>query len=199
MGAGLVVCFSGRIGSGKSSVTQTLANALRWPRASFGDYVRARVADRGGDPSSRKELQNLGQMLVETDPSGFAAAVLQARGYKRGADLLVDGIRHVAIQETIARLVSPSPAFLIHLAADDFHVRHRIEHRTAGLADLPRAEGHAVEAEVRSSLPSIASVVIDANVPLHVVLDRCLTAIERFGAPPQAIANARAFISSVEE
>jgi dephospho-CoA kinase len=101
MGAGLVVCFSRRIGSGKSSVTQTLANALRWPRASFGDYVRARVADRGGDPSSRKELQNLGQMLVETDPSGFAAAVLQARGYKRGADLLVDGIRHVAIKRRL--------------------------------------------------------------------------------------------------
>jgi cytidylate kinase len=199
MGAGLVVCFSGRIGSGKSSVTQTLANALRWPRASFGDYVRARVAERGGDPSSREELQNFGQTLVETDPSAFAAAVLQAGGYQKGADLLVDGIRHVSIQGAIARLVAPSPAFLIHLAADDLHVRERVERRTAGLADLPRAEGHAVEADVRSSLPSIASVVIDANAPSHVVLDQCLTAIERFGAPSQAIANARAFISSIEE
>jgi hypothetical protein len=84
MGAGLVVCFSRRIGSGKSSVTQTLANALRWPRASFGDYVRARVAERGGDPSSRKELQNLGQTLVEADPSGFAAAVPTGRGLQKG-------------------------------------------------------------------------------------------------------------------
>jgi cytidylate kinase len=198
MSTGLVVCFSGRIGSGKSSVTQTLANALRWPRASFGDYVRARLAERGGDPTSREELQNLGQALIEADPQGFATAVLRAAGNQQGFDLLVDGIRHVSIQATIAMLVAPSRAFLIHLAADDLQVRQRVEHRADGLTDLARAERHSVESELRLSLPGMANSVIDANAPLDVVLGDCLSAIERFGASSQTVANARAFVSFIE-
>ena len=83
MNAGLVICFSGRIGSGKSSVTKALANALHWRRASFGDYVRARVAEQGGDPASREDLQNLGQALVEANPEAFAVAVIHAAGYEQ--------------------------------------------------------------------------------------------------------------------
>ena len=109
----------------------------------------------------------------------------------------MDGIRHGCIQEKIAALVAPSPAFLIHLAADDEHVQQRVGSRGA-LGDLNRAEVHAVEAELRSSLPHIADRVINANAPLPVVLNQCLTAIEQFGAPALKVARARAALSTMK-
>src|SRR3982751_2032964 len=73
---GIVVSFAGRIGSGKSSVSNVLAEALGWPRAGFGDYLRDELRRRGGDMASRQALQDLGQSFVEVDPEAFCRSVL---------------------------------------------------------------------------------------------------------------------------
>src|SRR4051794_36648427 len=96
--AGLVVCFAGQIGSGKSSVSRRLGEALAWPRAAFGDYLRAELGRCGGAPESREQLQDLGQRLVDEDPSRFCSSVMSSNGFKPGGDLLLDGVRHVEIQ-----------------------------------------------------------------------------------------------------
>ena len=62
--SGLVACFAGKIGSGKTSVTNVLARGLQWRRVGFGDYVRAELARRGGDPDVRKDLQDLGRVRL---------------------------------------------------------------------------------------------------------------------------------------
>ena len=170
---GLVVSFSGRIGSGKSSVTAALAAKLGWPRAGFGDYLRAEIARRGGNPESREALQDLGQALVERDPEAFCAAVLENVGYKRGDDLLVDGIRHVDIHRIITRLVSPSSARLIYLAADDTVRIERVVTRARDQHDFQRAEGHRVEAELIAALPAAADQVLSALVPLTDLIQQC--------------------------
>jgi dephospho-CoA kinase len=69
----LLLCFSGQIGSGKSSVTTAISAALGWRRAGFGDYLRSEIARLGGDPNDRKALQNLGQKLVEDDSAAFCS------------------------------------------------------------------------------------------------------------------------------
>lgn len=187
----LIVCFSGRIGSGKSSVIGALSNALKWQRAGFGDYLRRRITEQGGDASSRQALQDLGQSLVESDPDAFCLAVLQFGKYREGASLLVDGIRHVDIYRRIVRLTAPACVRLIHLEADDTQIAGRVAARAHGSADLPRAEGHPVEAELAQSLPSIADVIIDANQPLPTVFDDCIDAIVSFGLPHKAAVVAR--------
>jgi cytidylate kinase len=37
----LLLCFSGQIGSGKSSASIAVAEALGWKRTGFGDYLRS--------------------------------------------------------------------------------------------------------------------------------------------------------------
>src|ERR1700730_12449035 len=167
---GLVVCFSGRMTSGKTSVIEALAQRLRWRRAAFGAYVRAQLARQGGDPASREALQNLGQSLVDKDPEGFVRAELRSAGFTPGDNLLVDGVRHVDIQTLIANLVQPSRTFLIHLAVDDAHAYARAEGRSQGRVEVVRAEDHRVENDLRQALPSIADQVIDATAPLEAVI-----------------------------
>lgn len=89
----VLVCFSGQIGSGKSSVSVAVATALGWSRTGFGDYLRAQIVQAGGDPHSRETLQDLGQRLVEADPEEFCRSVLNDGGFRPGEDFLIDGVR----------------------------------------------------------------------------------------------------------
>jgi hypothetical protein len=164
---------------------------VNWPRAGFGDYLRNRIKEQGGDPSSRQALQDLGQSLVESDPDAFCLAVLQFGKYRPSADLLVDGIRHVDIYRRVVRLTAPASVRLIHLAADDSQIIDRVATRQNESADLSRAERHPVEADLAESLPSIADVIMDANQPLPVVLDTCIDALVSFGVPDSTIMAVR--------
>jgi dephospho-CoA kinase len=167
--------------SGKTSVTKALAQGLRWPRVAFGDYVRAQLVQRSGDPTSREAMQNLGQRLVDEDAEGFVREVLRSSGFRPGENLLVDGVRHVDIQTLIAKLVQPSRAFLIHLAVDDAHAHARAAGRSQFRAEVAQAEAHRVESDIREALPKQADQVIDATAPLETVIAACLDAIETFG------------------
>lgn len=173
----LLVCFSGQIGSGKSSVSHAVAEALGWQRTGFGDYLRAEIERAGGDPSSRQALQDLGQQRVETDAEEFCRAVLEAGGFVPGTDFIVDGIRHYDIFRILERLAAPTSARLLFLGANESTRLARIEARTDS-ADFERAEGHGVEAELRNELPMKADAVIDANQPFLEVVSKCLAAIE---------------------
>lgn len=192
---GAVVCVAGKIGIGKTTITSALASCLRWPRAGFGDYVRLQVAARGGDPTSRRELQDFGQHLVASDPAGFTRAVLESSNYRPGGDLLVDGLRHVVILRLLADIVAPSRLCLIYLAADDATRDARVRARSVHVSD--GAMGHAVEADLETELPSLANAVIQADATIRVVLENFLKAIENCGARPDVVASARTRIDDV--
>lgn len=177
---GLVVAFSGRIGSGKSSVAVALADELGWPRAGFGDYLRSEIARRGGDPDSRQALQDYGQSLVEDDPEAFCAAVMASAGFLPGGNLLLDGIRHVAIYRIVQRLVSPSTSRLIYLAADEAVRVERVLTRGRADEDLARAEQHQVEAELVEALPAAADQVLSAQAQLNDLVNACRGLIEEW-------------------
>jgi dephospho-CoA kinase len=180
MSPGLVACFSGHIGSGKSSVTHVLAQALQWKRAGFGDYVRTRVREQGGNPDSREALQDLGQKLVESDPDAFCRAVLTSGGFSPGENFLLDGIRHVDIYRRVQRLVAPSRTVLIHLSVDEVKARRRVASRDGSVDDLERARAHRVEADVQESLPAIADLIVDAAPTVDGVAAEILNAIRRW-------------------
>jgi cytidylate kinase len=189
--AGLVVCFAGKIGSGKSSVSRRLGEGLAWPRAAFGDYLRAEICRLGGDPDSREQLQDLGQRLVEEDSSQFCSAVMTSSGFAPGGDLLLDGIRHVEIQRIVAELARPSQTKLIYLAASEDERLRRVAGRVDGAGDFVRASTHRVETELETSLPKIADILIDGAAPLDEVVNQCLSALASFGLGPEIIATAR--------
>lgn len=189
--SGVVACFSGSIGAGKSSVTHVLADALQWRRAGFGDCLRARILRMGGNPDSRQELQDLGQQLVESDPDAFCREVLASGEFTPGGNLLLDGMRHVDIYRRVQRLVAPSHAVLLHLSIDAAAARKRVQSRDGNIGDLDRARTHRVEAELAASLPSIADRVIDAMPSVHEISDHVLTVLAALGVCPEAINQAR--------
>jgi cytidylate kinase len=187
---GFVICFAGQIGSGKSSVTRCLATALEWPRVAFGDYVRAELARRGGDPTSRDALQDLGQELVDADPRSFCAVVLASAGFKPGGDLLLDGVRHIAIQHIVSDLARPSVTKLLYLATGEQERLKRVASRTGEGKTFARASTHRVEADLYTSLPATADRSIDASAPLAQVVSRCLATLQELGVDPAQIAHA---------
>jgi len=171
----VLVCFSGQIGSGKSSVSVAVATALGWSRTGFGDYLRVGIVQAGGDPHSREALQ-LGQRLVEADPEEFCRSVLTDGGFKPGEDFLIDGVRHVTIFRILARIAAPSTARLLFLGADEALRLDRIADRP-DKDDFVRAATHRAEAELRDDLPALADKIVDASRPFGDVVADCTEAI----------------------
>lgn len=169
----LVVSFAGQIGSGKSSVSQSIATEMGWPCAVFSNYLRQIAKEQGKDSNSREILQDLGQTLVKADSREFCRAVLLDGGFSKDANMLVDGVRHVNIQRDIETLVAPASCKLIYLSAGNAERFTRVTHRLDGPRDFERAESHIVESELRDELPAIADVIIDAERDLHTVIAEC--------------------------
>jgi cytidylate kinase len=178
----LLLCFSGQIGSGKSSVSSAIAEALGWRRTGFGDYLRNEIARFGGDPSSRKALQDLGQSRVEGDPSAFCRDVLAAGGFQPGDDFVIDGIRHVGIFEILSIVSQPTRARLIFLGAAEATRIARVSERR-DRQDFARALGHRVESELRDALPQRADGLVNADRPLEHVTADCLDLVRRWQQP----------------
>ncbi|MDA9433524.1 hypothetical protein [Bradyrhizobium sp. CCBAU 51627] len=175
----LLLCLSGQIGSGKSSVTTAIAAALGWRRAGFGDYLRSEVARLGGDPNDRKALQDLGQRLVEDDSAAFCRCVLASGGFHPGDDFVIDGIRHVAIFDILAAVGKPSQPRLLFLGAPAATRNARVQSRDDA-EDFARASRHRVETELQDELPRRADAVIDANQPLDRVVAESLELVRRW-------------------
>ena len=175
----LLLCFSGQIGSGKSSVSSAVAEALGWRRTGFGDYLRSEIARLGGDPSSRKALQDLGQSRVEDDPSAFCRDVLAAGGFRAGDDFVIDGIRHLGIFEILNAISRPTRAQLIFLGAAEATRIARVDERP-DRQDFARASGHRAESELRDALPQRADGLVSADQPLERVIADCLDFVRRW-------------------
>lgn len=175
----LLLCFSGQIGSGKSSVSIAVADALGWRRSGFGDYLRGEIARRGGDPDDRKALQDLGQARVDADAEAFCRDVLAAGLFRPGDDFVIDGIRHVNIFEILKQVGLPSVAQLVFLSAGDMNRSARVQAR-ADAGDFARASRHRVETELREALPDRADTLVNADQPLEHVVSDCLDWIKKW-------------------
>lgn len=174
---GLLVCFAGGIGSGKSSVCKTTAKRLGWRCSGFGDYVRSELRRLGGNADSREELQDLGQSLVDKDPEALCRAVLEAVQFTPGENCLIDGIRHVDVFNILRTISSPSVGKLIYLSVDANDRMVRVATRDGDVSDFNRAEKHKTEQEVTLSLPLAADHVIDATADVNAVVQECLDCI----------------------
>jgi hypothetical protein len=172
----LLLCFSGQIGSGKSSVSAAVAKALGWRRTGFGDYLRSEISLLGGNPDSREALQDLGQKRVDEDPKSFCRDVLTAGGFKPGDNFIVDGVRHVSIFDILVAESKPTYARLLFLGAVETTRIGRVQTR-ADAQDFARATTHRVEAELGGTLPRRADGVVNAEQPLGLVVSDCLKLI----------------------
>ena len=187
----LLVCFSGKIGSGKTSVSCAVASELGCRWTGFGGYLRARIAERGGDPDNRQALQDLGQSRIEGDGESLCRDVLAAGGFVAGEDFVLEGVRHLGVVPHLARIAAPSEVRLIFLEADAEVRGVRVGERSdSARRDFDRATRHEVEADMEVDLPSAADAVVDGSLPLGEAVEQCIGFIQewRKAAPCAATA-----------
>jgi cytidylate kinase len=165
---GIVIGLAGRIGSGKSTIATCVARVLGCSSVSFGDYVRL-YATQNEYNTHRQTLQNLGQgLLTSSGADEFSRQVLLTAkpGFTPGRDLVVDGIRHVEVARSVARLVRPSTFALVFLEVDERVRRDRLRVREVEEdSDRQRLEDHPTERDVRGLLPAQADLRLISTRP----------------------------------
>lgn len=160
-----VVGFAGRKKSGKTTISQAVAEALHWQQASFGDYVRHVASQRGLDATSLPVLQDLGQALIDEGWPQFCKELLRHAEWLPGTGLIVDGIRHVEAAQHLTTLVTPMPFKLIYVSTDDavLHERRGIDNASQYAA----LEHHSTEAQVATLLRDSADFTVDGTLPIE--------------------------------
>jgi len=154
-----VLAISGRIGAGKSSLAAELHKLLGWPRASFGEFVRAE-ANRRQLVESRENLQDLGAELITTlGWPEFCARTLAAVGLgANSVPCVVEGVRHVDALTALRDFFAPVPVYLVHVEVPD---EQRAQRMASEGIDSRQAEGwaqHSTERDVAHALPAAADV-----------------------------------------
>lgn len=165
----IAIAVAGRIGSGKTTVTKSVALSLGWPRASFGDYVRA-VAKERGLPQTRTQLQELGTSLLRSDPPQFCAAVLHHSGWRLGENLIIDGLRHAETIPIIRGLVAPAPLKIVLISVPEETRLKRLAARGDGDKDsVASVEAHSSEQQVASALGDFADFIVNGDHSVEAV------------------------------
>lgn len=180
---GTVVTLSGAIGTRRSDIAVALVARLGWPRVKFSDYIKSRLQEAGGQPEDRRMLQKFGQELVQTDVEGFVAGVLeQADGWKRGQDLVVDGLRHTEVRLALLNAVKPSTLYYVHVEVDE-PTRQSTAESVRGIQErlLYRYDQDLTEAQLPKILPAYADQIVDGSLPPGLVADKVVARLRTMG------------------
>lgn len=172
MNADLV--FSGKLGSGKTTVSKLLADRVgaRWN--SFGATVK-RIAFERGLPTGREALQSLGAELVSNSPEVFCRRVISEAVPSSGHGLVVDGLRHIAILKQLQQFVLPAPLIPVYVDVDEAVRLDRIKRRGGiNIQDLQRLESHSTEIEVMVALRESAQLRVDNSKTAENAVDQIL-------------------------
>ena len=158
-----VLSFAAPIEAGKTTVSTRVAVRLVAPRVSFGDYLRGLVRDRGLE-MTREVLQDLGDKLVRHDVRRFCEDVLKQQPWEPGKPLIIDGVRHVEVLDSLGEILSPAKSYLIYVNVDRTTQTKRLKddplpHKKT----LDELEKHPTEQQVRSKLPDRAALVLDGT------------------------------------
>lgn len=177
MESGIVICFSGKITSGKTTLSQEIASLLRSPRVSFGEYVRNFARMRGQNFLDRSVLQQIGEELLKENFYEFCNSVLNQTIWRECYYLIVDGVRHLEVFEAIKEIVRPKKTKLVYIELDTEIQTNRIYFRDReGAIELRKYEEHSTERQAEQ-IKSMSDLILDGNKPLFELKDELLTFI----------------------
>lgn len=176
--AATVLAFSGQIKSGKTTISRAVAEALRCPRVSFGDRVRA-VVEGMGLPTSRENLQRTGESLVANNLEQFCRDVLAQAATGASAHIVVDGVRHVEAAQCLRRLVMPKDFHLVFVETDEATRETRHAARSHSERSLKSYAQHSTELQVASDLRNHADLTVDGAENLSAVVTRIVALVDQ--------------------
>lgn len=158
-----VLSFAAPIEAGKTTVSTRVAQRLSASRVSFGEYLRT-VARTRGLTVTREILQELGEGFVSRDVRSFCEDVLEQQPWEPGRPLVIDGVRHVEVLDTLRELLAPAKSYLIYINVDRTTQTKRLKDDPLPHAkSLGELELHPTERQVRNRLPDRAALVLDGT------------------------------------
>jgi dephospho-CoA kinase len=170
-----IIAFSGKIGSGKSTLSKSIAKELDLPYISFGEYVRHMASIRALD-CSRDTLQSLGEKLInEQGWWNFCTNVLYHGGWYASKAVVLDGIRHMEALECIKQIVYPLGVILVYIQLESSERALRIKKRDkTNELTLGRFDNHSTETQVSYIMMEAANILLDGNTSLESLQNQVL-------------------------
>ena len=143
----LAVVVCGKIGSGKSTAVDFVTAEFGFKAVSFGSYVR-HLAERRGMPSTRDELQDLGDCLFRSrGSSGLLQDALEHFGVNSDDSVVFDGVRHFEILADIRRAAEATIAVYLEVNQEERFRRHQTRQVSGqSLEEFLTIDRHPVEA-----------------------------------------------------
>ena len=180
----LAVGLSGRIGSGKTSLSSELANRIGCQRASFGDYVRSLAQSMGLDPNNRTILQDLGEEMISDGWTRFVRAVLEHAGYTSGP-IVIDGIRHLRAIDALRSVLAPIHLVIVAVEVGGDLRRRRLRERGLEEREARAADGHVNESEV-AAVMAAADLILPSDTTVEDAAVAVLEWLESNASPGRA-------------
>ena len=145
----LAVVVCGKIGSGKSTAVDFVTAEFGFKAVSFGSYVR-HLAERRGMPSTRDELQDLGDCLFRSrGSSGLLQDALEHFGVNSDDSVVFDGVRHFEILADIRRAAEATIAVYLEVNQEERFRRHQTRQVSGqSLEEFLTIDRHPVEAGI---------------------------------------------------
>jgi cytidylate kinase len=181
----IILGFSGKRGSGKSTISCRVAGALGWGRTSFGDYVRG-AARRRGLAEDTATLQAVGESLVAKGPETFCRAVLREAGWTPGSLLVVDGLRHMEVINGLREVISPADLRLVYIEVDESVRASRLSERDkANVEEIRQYDRHSTESQVETQLRAHSDLILDGSEPEDDTVDKIVQWVRRLTGSTQ--------------
>lgn len=169
-----IIALSGRICSGKSTVAKALFERLTFPIGSFGNYLIAYCSQKSL-PTDRAYLQEVGQEMVEANPTQFLQNVVD---YHIGdsKSLILDGIRHKVIFESVKGLAKNVISVFVDADLETRYKRY-LTRKKIDYETFLALDNHPVELETESLKP-LCDIVIDSTANYENILSNLIKKID---------------------
>lgn len=160
-----LVCVSGGIASGKTTLAETLCGRQGGIRLAWGDAVRRRAMDEDL-PATRESLQDVGLKMVGEGWESFVREL--CKDFSRDdADLLVvEGIRHVDALRALKTRFPDRKSIVVFVDIDPELRSERVARR----GEMLDALIHPVESDLEN-VRSAADLVLDGGEPVDTLVD----------------------------
>ncbi|KFM99109.1 hypothetical protein D0U04_20710 [Bacillus clarus] len=165
----VVIGIAGKIGSGKSTLSNEIAKHLKCNTINTGDYFRA-ISLKRNLSTDRSTLQQLGNETISIGWDYFSKELLNFANWSNEKNLLIAGIRNVKLYEQLKKDIHPNKFYLIYIDTLDEVRRVRIKERVETEKKL---DFHPVEAQVEE-LKKFADLILDNNRQIDMVKEDAL-------------------------
>ena len=188
---GMVVAFAGPLGSRKSDLSRAVAEALGWPRRSFGDYLRNLAEQSGRERNDRAFLQELGQSLVQTDPDKFVRDVLEGIDWRKTPNVILDGLRHAEVRHALILFLREQGVALklVYVEMSDREREESERKRGVSLRQLSAYEQNLTEAQISDVIPAYADHKVHGTLPTSMAVSSIIGRLNLAPTRPSAAAG----------